>query len=62
MNRNNKEDETAIIVATPVVAILYTTVHEKEKHVTLVFDQPLCWNNDHVLKTLLVNPNETLFN
>jgi hypothetical protein len=38
MNHNNKEDETAIIVATAVVAILYTTVPEKEKHVALVFD------------------------
>jgi hypothetical protein len=29
MNRNNEEDETAIIVATAVVEILDTTVHEK---------------------------------
>jgi hypothetical protein len=29
MNRNNKEDETAIIVATAVVAMLYMTVPEK---------------------------------
>jgi succinate dehydrogenase hydrophobic anchor subunit len=44
MNRNDKEDETAIIVATAVVAILYTTVPEKEKDVASVFDQHLCWN------------------
>jgi hypothetical protein len=44
MNHNNKEDETAIIVATAVVAILYTTVPEKEKRVASVFDQCLCWN------------------
>jgi hypothetical protein len=44
MNHNDEEDETAIIVATAVVAILYTTVHEKEKHVTSLFDQHLCWN------------------
>jgi hypothetical protein len=44
MNHNDKEDETAIIVATAVVAILYTTVHEKEKRVTSVFDQRLFWN------------------
>jgi hypothetical protein len=42
MNRNDKEDETAIIVA--IVAILHTTVHEKEKHVTSVFNQRLWWN------------------
>jgi hypothetical protein len=39
MNHNNKEDETAIIVATAVVAILYTTAPEKEKHAASVFDQ-----------------------
>jgi hypothetical protein len=39
MNRNDEEDETAIIVATAVVAILYTTVP-----VASVFDQRLCWN------------------
>jgi hypothetical protein len=44
MNRNNKEDETAIIVATAVVAILSTNVAEKEKRVASVFDQRLCWN------------------
>jgi hypothetical protein len=42
MDCNDKEDETAIIVATAVVAILYTTVPEKEKHVASVFDQRLC--------------------
>jgi hypothetical protein len=62
MNHNNKEDETAIIVATAVVAILYRTVPEKEKRVASVFDQCLCWNNDHSLINLLINPNETLFN
>jgi hypothetical protein len=31
MNSNDKEDETAIIVATAVVAVLYTTIPEKEK-------------------------------
>jgi hypothetical protein len=51
MNGNDEEDETAIIVATAVVAILYTTVPEKEKRVALVFDQHLCWNNAHSLKT-----------
>jgi hypothetical protein len=44
MNRNDKEDETAIIVATAVVAILSTNVAEKEKRVALVFDQLLRWN------------------
>jgi hypothetical protein len=44
MNSNDEEDETAMIVATAVVAILYLTVPEKEKHVALVFDQHLCWN------------------
>jgi hypothetical protein len=44
MNSNDEEDETAIIVATEVVAILYMTVPEKEKRVALVFDQRLCWN------------------
>jgi hypothetical protein len=44
MNRNDEEDETAIIVATAVVAILYTTVPEKENRVASVFDQRLCWN------------------
>jgi hypothetical protein len=44
MNRNDEEDETAIIVATAVVAILSTNVAEKEKCVALVFDQRLRWN------------------
>jgi hypothetical protein len=44
MNCNNEEDETAIIVATAAVAILYTTVPEKAKRVSSVFDQRLCWN------------------
>jgi hypothetical protein len=44
MNSNDEEDETAIIVATAVVAVLYTTVPEKEKRVASVFDQRLCWN------------------
>jgi hypothetical protein len=44
MNCNNEEDETAIIDATAVVAILYMTVPEKEKRVALVFDQHLCQN------------------
>jgi hypothetical protein len=32
MNRNDKEDETATIVATAVVAILYTTVQRSVLH------------------------------
>jgi hypothetical protein len=40
MNCNDEEDETAIIVATAVVAILYMTVPGKEKRVALVFNQP----------------------
>jgi hypothetical protein len=39
MDCNDEEDETAIVVATAVVAILYTTVPEKEKRVASVFDQ-----------------------
>jgi hypothetical protein len=49
MNRNDEEDETAIIVATAVVAILYTNVPEKEKRVALVFDQCLCWSRFTVM-------------
>jgi hypothetical protein len=44
MNSNDEEDETTIAVATAVVAILYTTVPEKEKRVASVYDQRLCWN------------------
>jgi hypothetical protein len=45
MNRNNKQDETAIIVATAVVAIMYL----KKKRVASVFDQRLCWNRFTVM-------------
>jgi hypothetical protein len=44
MNSNNEEDETTIAVATAVVAVFYTTVPDKEKHDTSVFDQRLCCN------------------
>jgi hypothetical protein len=52
MYSTNEEDETTIAVATAVVAILYTTVPEKEKHVASVYDQHLCWNQP--TETLLV--------